>query len=145
MTQTPDAFPRRQRMGLLAKAQGPRLQGLMPDLPPHRMIRGPEIGSMMVQGRVGGIGAPFNLGEMTVTRATIALEDGTLGHAMVQGRGRDHALRAALIDALAEKGAPEAAALLHILASEAASARTTRAAKAEATRVEFFTLQRGED
>ncbi|MGQ3358871.1 MAG: phosphonate C-P lyase system protein PhnG, partial [Phreatobacter sp.] len=40
------------------------------------VLRAPEIGLVMVRGRVGGDGAPFNLGEATVTRAAVALPDG---------------------------------------------------------------------
>ena len=32
----------------------------------------------MVRGRVGGTGAPFNLGEMSVTRCSVRLADGSL-------------------------------------------------------------------
>ncbi|MFN0115117.1 MAG: phosphonate C-P lyase system protein PhnG, partial [Paracoccaceae bacterium] len=55
-------------MGLLARARPARLAALLPALPPHQALRGPEIGLVMVRGRVSGTGAPFNLGEMAVTR-----------------------------------------------------------------------------
>jgi alpha-D-ribose 1-methylphosphonate 5-triphosphate synthase subunit PhnG len=101
----------------------------------------------MVRGRTGGTGAPFNLGEMTVTRCSIRLPCGTVGHAWVQGRDKDHARRAALGDALMQtaEAARLQADILTPLADEAAEARATRAAKAAATKVEFFTLVRGED
>jgi alpha-D-ribose 1-methylphosphonate 5-triphosphate synthase subunit PhnG len=111
------------------------------------VIRPPEIGTVMLRGRAGGTGAPFNLGEMTVTRCAVRLSGAdTVGHGTVQGRGRDHALQAALIDALAEAGAAEAleAAILAPLRREAEARRTARAAKAEGTKVAFFTLVRGE-
>jgi alpha-D-ribose 1-methylphosphonate 5-triphosphate synthase subunit PhnG len=83
---------------------------------------------------------------MTVTRCVLRLETGRVGHAMVQGRDKDHARRAALIDALwqADPAGIEAAVLSPLRAAETA-ARATSAAKAAATRVEFFTLVRGED
>ena len=101
----------------------------------------------MVRGRAGGTGAPFNIGEMTVTRCALRLEDGTVGHAYVQGRDKAHAERAALVDALMQtKAAPRIeASVLRPLADEAGAARTARAARAAATRVEFFTMVRGED
>lgn len=134
-------------LSLLAKAAPARVAALMPDLPPHQTLRAPEIGAVMVRGRTGGTGAPFNLGEMTVTRASVRLADGRVGHGYVQGRDRAHAARAAVIDALMQ--GPEAdrirAQVLDPLAAEAAAARASRSAKAAATRVDFFTLVRGED
>lgn len=135
-------------MGLLARAPAARLAALLPaPLPGHRLLRAPEIGAVMVRGRTGATGAPFNLGEMTVTRCSLRLEDGAVGHAWVQGRNRDHARHAALADALLQGPAAAAirAGVLAPLAAEEAARRAARAAKAAATKVEFFTLVRGED
>lgn len=134
-------------MGLLARARPARLAALLPDLPPHDMLRPPEVGAVMVQGRVGGTGVPFNLGEMTVTRCVLRLGCGAVGHAHVQGRDRDHATRAAVVDALMQTDAAGATAtqVLAPLAADEATARATRAAKAAATKVDFFTMVRGED
>jgi alpha-D-ribose 1-methylphosphonate 5-triphosphate synthase subunit PhnG len=137
-------------MGLVARAEPAALAGLLAALgpePAHAFLRAPEIGAVMVRGRAGGTGSPFNLGEMTVTRCTLRLETGEVGHAWVPGRAREHARRAALIDALMQTGrAGEVrAAVLEPLARRAAEARAARAAKVAATRVEFFTLARGED
>jgi len=133
---------------ILACAAPQELAARMPgDLPAHEHLRAPEIGAVMVQGRLGGTGAPFNLGEMTVTRCTVRLETGEIGHAMVQGRDRAHAGRVALIDALMQTGraADLARDLVAPLAALQAARRTARAEKAAATRVDFFTLVRGED
>jgi alpha-D-ribose 1-methylphosphonate 5-triphosphate synthase subunit PhnG len=135
-------------MGLLARAPAASLAALMPaDLPAHIWVRPPEIGAVMVRGRTGAKGAPFNLGEMTVTRCALRLADGTVGHAHVQGRDRAHATRAALLDALLQgPRAPEVRqTVLHPLAAEEAARRTARATRAARTKVEFFTLVRGED
>ncbi|MBW0158188.1 phosphonate C-P lyase system protein PhnG [Sedimentimonas flavescens] len=142
-----DQLLRRSRMGLLARANPQRLAALMPDLPAHAWLRAPEIGTVMVRGRTGARGAPFNLGEMTVTRCSLRLEDGRVGHAYVQGRDRNHATRAALIDALMQgtEAARIEADLLLPLRAEEDERRTARAEKAAATRVEFFTMVRGED
>jgi alpha-D-ribose 1-methylphosphonate 5-triphosphate synthase subunit PhnG len=139
---------RQMRMGLLARAPVSRLAELMPDdLPDHQLLRPAEVGAVMVRGRVGAVGAPFNMGEMTVTRCSLRLASGEVGHAAVQGRDRAHALRAALVDAMMQ--GPRAAELqtrviapLHV---EEQARRTARAARAAANRVEFFTLVRGED
>ena len=139
--------PRPDWMSILAQARPDRLADLFPDLPPHTLLRAPEIGAVMVRGRAGGTGAPFNLGEMTVTRASVRLDCGAVGHAWVQGRSRDHALRAALVDALMQTDRADsvAAQVIAPLRDEAQARRAARAAKAAATRVEFFTLVRGED
>jgi alpha-D-ribose 1-methylphosphonate 5-triphosphate synthase subunit PhnG len=144
----PTITDRQRWMGLLARAAPDRLAALMPGpLPAHALLRAPEIGAVMVRGRVSATGAPFNLGEMTVTRCSVRLEGGAVGHAHVQGRDRDHARRAAVMDALMQ--GPEAAALqravLDPLAREEGARRHARAARAAATKVEFFTLVRGED
>ncbi|MBT0782253.1 phosphonate C-P lyase system protein PhnG [Paracoccus sp. pheM1] len=138
---------RRDWISALAKAPPGRLAALLPDLPAHEMLRAPEIGTVMVQGRIGGTGAPFNLGEMTVTRCSVRLAEGAVGHACVQGRDKAHAARAALADALMQTGAAPRieAQVLAPLRAEAAQARASRAARAAATRVEFFTMLRGED
>ena len=134
-------------MGLLARAMPARLAQLFPDLPPHDMLRPPEVGAVMVQGRTGGSGQPFNLGEVTVTRCALRLASGAVGHAHVQGRDKAHATRAAVLDALlqTEAAPPLRATVLAPLEAEEVARRTARAAKAAATRVEFFTLVRGED
>lgn len=140
----------RQRwMGLLARASATelarRIAALEP-LPPDEALRGPETGTVMVRGRTGGTGAAFNLGEMTVTRCSLRLPDGAVGHAMVQGRDRHHARRAALVDALMQgpRAAEAERAVIAPLAEAEAARRARRAAKAAGTRVQFFTLARGE-
>lgn len=144
-----DASPlaRKTWMATLAKAPPARLAALVPDLPAHAVLRQPEIGAVMVRGRVGATGAAFNLGEMTVTRASIRLETGEAGHAWVQGRDKDHALRAAAVDALMQTGqaADLTVRVLRPLETEAGAARAARAAKAAGTKVDFFTMVRGED
>lgn len=141
---------RRAWMGLIARAApealAARVAGLA-DLPEATMLRPPEIGGVMVRGRMGGTGAPFNLGEMTVTRCSLRLPCGTVGHAYVQGRDTAKARAAALLDALMQTArAPEIrATVLAPLAEAEAARRRDRAEKAAATKVDFFTLARGED
>src|SRR3546814_6848810 len=93
--------PRQRGMRVLARA-GKQLQAHSQALrePEHRYIRPAEAGMVMVRGRVGGSGAPFNLGEMTVTRCVVQLADGSTGHSYVAGRSKPHAELAALADAL---------------------------------------------
>lgn len=138
---------RQERMGLLARASADQLGALVAALPDYDWLRPPEVGAVMVRGRVGATGAPFNLGEMTVTRCALRLSDGRVGHAYVQGRDKAHATRAALVDAWmqgAEAAQVEADVLAPLRAREAVR-RSARAEKAAATKVEFFTMVRGED
>jgi alpha-D-ribose 1-methylphosphonate 5-triphosphate synthase subunit PhnG len=139
---------RREWLGLMAQAAPGRLVALTESVAaPFGWLRRPEIGTVMVRGRTGGTGAPFNLGEITVTRASLQLDGGPVGHGYVQGRDKKAAERAALIDALMQTEQAEAvrAQVIAPLAVEAAEAKRSRAAKAAATKVEFFTLVRGED
>lgn len=150
MTTTFSAEDRKGWMNLLATADEARLtelwQGYGAD-PACEFLRAPEAGGVMVRGRMGGTGGPFNLGEMTVTRCAVSLEDGTVGHGYVQGCSKAKAEIAAKADALMQTGAAEAlrAAVLVPLAEERRTRKHTRAAKAAATKVEFFTMVRGED
>ena len=146
MTETP-ITARQDWMSVLAKAPPARLAALMPDLPPHDLLRSPETGAVMVRGRAGATGAAFNLGEMTVTRCSVRLAGGVVGHAWVQGRDRAHATRAAVADAqLQTEAAPRLRAdVLEVLRAEAEGRRAARAARAAATKVDFFTMVRGED
>lgn len=150
MTAPVDPDDRAHWMGLLARAPADRLAALWAATglaPTVTTIRPAEVGSVMVRGRAGGSGAAFNLGEMTVTRATVRLDGGPVGHAWVQGRDKAQAHTAAVVDALMQTAeAPRLdAALLTPLAEEEEARRTRRARKAAATRVEFATLKRGED
>jgi alpha-D-ribose 1-methylphosphonate 5-triphosphate synthase subunit PhnG len=149
MAQTPqgqDVQARRRWMALAAQAKPADMAALMPELPQYTLLRGPELGTVMVRGQAGGTGAAFNLGEISVTRCALQLPDGRVGHAYVQGRSRDHALQAAVLDALMQGAqAPEVEArVLAPLAASAQMRRNERAAKAAATKVEFFTMVRGE-
>lgn len=146
----PDTVARKTWMGVLAKAPADQLaalwvkSGLTPD---HLMLRVPEVGAVMVRGRAGATGAPFNLGEMTITRCSVRLPCGADGHAYVQGRDKTKATQAALIDALMQTDHADHVkqTILTKLETDNQVKKSTRAAKAAATKVEFFTMVRGED
>jgi len=133
-------------MSILARASAEELQGLpspLPALPAHRVIRGPEIGLTMLRGRAGGDGAAFNLGEATITRCSVSLEDGTLGHCWRLGRDRRAAERAALLDACLQQAEWREVLLAEIVEplrhrQQEAAAQTAR--RAAATEVRFATL-----
>jgi len=147
----PDALPpdqpqaaRRRWMAVLARASAEELGERLGTLPAYRVLRGPEPGLVMVRGRAGGGGAPFNLGEMTATRCTVRTEAGQLGHAYVAGRSERQAELAAVADALLQDPARQPALLENLIEPLATLQRARReatAAKAAATRVQFFAMQ----
>ncbi|NTF85626.1 phosphonate C-P lyase system protein PhnG [Agrobacterium rhizogenes] len=142
---------RKRTADLLARAERDELDAAweaLSEKPAIQPVRGPETGLVMVRGRIGGGGAPFNLGEVTVTRATIRLASGTVGHAHALGTDREKVRLAAIFDALwhqpATKDFVEKTILLPITERIAGRDRQ-RAEETAATRVDFFTMVRGED
>ena len=89
--------PRQRWMAVLARADAGALQARLGDVPRYTVLRGPEAGLVMVRGRAGGGGAPFNLGEMTATRCTVRTDTGLVGHAYVAGRNERLAELAAVV------------------------------------------------
>lgn len=111
-------------------------------------VRGPETGLVTVRGRMGGGGAAFNCGEATVTRATVRIDGGEVGHAYALGRDRETVRVAAIIDAQWQSPQTRSQveeALLAPLRRELETERKRRREETEATKVDFFTLVRGED
>ncbi|HJZ19518.1 MAG TPA: phosphonate C-P lyase system protein PhnG [Bradyrhizobium sp.] len=117
------------------------------ELPAHEELREPENGLVMVRGRIGGDGAPFNLGEATVSRAAVRLATGEVGFGYTLGRDRQKAKMIALCDALVQSdghaGLVEAKVLVPLRAAMIAE-RNRSAAETAATRVNFYTMVRGE-
>lgn len=111
-------------------------------------LRPPEIGLVMLRGRIGGAGAPFNIGEASVTRAAVRLSSGETGFGYVLGRDREKARLAALCDALWQNDARRQLVedqLLTPLRREQDMRRAFAREQTAATRVDFFTLVRGDD
>jgi alpha-D-ribose 1-methylphosphonate 5-triphosphate synthase subunit PhnG len=131
-------------MAVLARATAEELAGAADGLlPAFTRLRGPEIGLVMLRGRAGGTGAPFNLGEATVTRCTVRSEDGWVGHAYCLGRDLRQAELAAALDAALQDPARKReleAVVVQPLATAQASRRETLSRRAAATQVQFFTL-----
>lgn len=137
---------RRHWMAVLARAEAQAINALLAPLPPlpaHEKLRPPETGLVMVRGRAGGDGAPFNLGEMTVTRCAVRLGE-LVGHAYVAGRDKQQAELAAVLDAALQDPARHAAlmdAVITPLAARQQVAREAEARRAAATRVDFLAMQ----
>ena len=147
----PDAVPpeqphaaRRRWMAVLARSDAAELSERLGTLPEYRVLRGPEAGLVMVRGRTGGGGAPFNLGEMTATRCTVRTDTGCVGHAYIAGRNERLAELAALTDALLQDPTRQNALLEEVIEPLAAMQQAQRdavSAKAAATRVQFFAMR----
>jgi alpha-D-ribose 1-methylphosphonate 5-triphosphate synthase subunit PhnG len=112
-------------------------------------LRRPETGLMMVQGRVGGTGERFNLGEVTVTRCALRLpaapSNSPVGVSYVLGRNHQQAQLAALADALLQDPAHHAAletSLLTPLREHLQAQQALRHARAQTTKVDFLTVAR---
>lgn len=138
---------RQQWMAILAKAERTALESYFAQsgLPDHTIMKKPETGTVMLEGRAGGSGQRFNLGEATVTRCVVKVGE-TLGYAYALGHDRRKALLAAVADAMlqANQGHEIQTSLIAPLAAAQADARVTASRKAAATKVDFFTLVRGD-
>jgi len=146
-----ETLARRRAMGLMARARAGELAEPLARFWPDilaRDLKPVETGLVMLRGRAGGDGAPFNLGEATVTRAVVEIEDGVRGYGHILGRDAEQARRAAILDALWQAKESRAAVDTKVLAPilERLAAEKAKAdAETAATRVDFFTLVRGED
>jgi alpha-D-ribose 1-methylphosphonate 5-triphosphate synthase subunit PhnG len=140
---------RKAAMAVLAHSDAAEIFGRLGKiaLPVHENLREPEIGLVMVRGRIGGDGAPFNLGEATISRAAVRLSTGEVGFGYTLGRDRQKARMIALCDAMVQSDEFADAVEAKVIAPLRAAILSERNRKAEetaATRVDFYTLVRGE-
>ena len=140
---------RKAAMAVLAHSKAADIAGRLDAvaLPAHEILREPESGLVMVRGRIGGDGAAFNLGEATVSRAAVRLASGEVGFGYTLGRDREKARMIALCDALVQTdefaGLVEGSVIEPLRAAMIAR-RHQKAAETAATRVDFYTMVRGE-
>ncbi|WP_315785980.1 phosphonate C-P lyase system protein PhnG [Bradyrhizobium sp. SZCCHNPS1003] len=140
---------RRAAMRVLAHASHVDIRARLDSLalPKHRDLRPAENGLVMLRGRIGGDGAPFNVGEATVSRAAVRLESGEVGFGYVLGRDAAKARLMALCDAMIQSSSHTRSIETQVVAPLQAQMRTSREHRAEeaaATRVDFYTMVRGE-
>lgn len=141
---------RQQWMSVLAKSSSQELEDAWLELsekPIYRHLHKPESGSIMVRGRAGGSGLRFNLGEMTATRCTIQIVKGHVGSAYVMGRDHRHAELAAIFDALLQDPLHHHKISNSVVSDLKVSNDKRReevSKKSAATKVDFFTMVRGE-
>ncbi len=154
MDQTPrslDDERRRRWLGVLASTSCEDLESAwdgLPEKPDYQWLRVPETGMALVRARAGGTGSRFNLGEVTITRCAVHLGDGTTGYGYVTGRQKRHAELVALFDAMLQQPTRRARLEREVIAplvEGVDTQRRKRAAQSAATKVEFFTLVRGDD
>jgi alpha-D-ribose 1-methylphosphonate 5-triphosphate synthase subunit PhnG len=137
-------------LAVLSRASLQQLESKLPpldDLPAVIQVRAPEVGMVMLRGRVGGTGNPFNLGEASVVRCAVRVGDGPLGVSYALGRDKRRAEVAALCDALLQDPSHHdrlQQTVLLPLAQAQAHARAHAQNQAAQSKVEFFTLVRGE-
>ena len=122
---------------------------------PIQWLRKPETGLMMVQGRIGGSGERFNVGEVTVTRCALRIahlstasnENDNLyvGISYILGRSHKHARLAAIADALLQNPMQHdtiESILLVPLRKHLGTLQSQRREKAQSTKVDFLTIAR---
>lgn len=141
--------PRQRWLSILARAREDELQDAIKrtgGVPEHIVLKAADAGTIMLEGRAGGTGQRFNLGEATVTRCVIRLRTGTIGVSYALGIGRRKARLAALIDArLQDANADdELHRAINSMAAAQSEARDLASRKAAATKVAFFTMARGD-
>ena len=149
---SPDAADRRRTMALLARASAHEISHGLAEAgladTSFTVLRPPEVGLAMVRGRQGATGAPFNLGEASVTRAAVRTEDGNVGIAYVLGREPEKAHLAALADALWQSARHRELIVREVLepvSQRLAAENSRRRGETSATTVDFFTMVRGDD
>jgi len=140
---------RKAAMAVLAHSDAAEISGRLAALavPEHQDLREGEDGLVMLRGRIGGDGAPFNLGEATVSRAAVRLATGEIGFGYTLGRDRAKARMIALCDAMVQSEQFADAVEVRVIAPLQAAMvakRNRKAAETAATRVDFYTLVRGE-
>ncbi|WP_298218695.1 phosphonate C-P lyase system protein PhnG [Halothiobacillus sp.] len=143
----PAVAARQRWLSILARAQDTDLIACLeqaPPLPAFHWLRSPEVGLIMVQGRIGGSGSAFNLGEMTISRGSIRDVAGRIGHGYTTGRRLKSIEWIARLDAVLQDTTLAPAYLTTViepLAQIQQAQRQTLAGKAAATEVKFFTLE----
>src|SRR5437899_4897159 len=140
---------RKAAMAVLAHSEAADIAGHLEAiaLPGHQDLREPENGLVMLRGRVGGDGAPFNLGEATVSRAAVRLASGEVGFGYTLGRDGEKARLIALCDALAQSrdfGGLVERDVIAPLREQLMIRRKQAAEETAATKVDFYTMVRGE-
>jgi len=142
------AADRSEWLGVLAKTPLGDLEQkwqTVPEKPHYQHLRQPETGLAMVRARAGGKGTQFNLGEMTMSRCVVSLGGDSVGVGYVKGRDLRHAELVAVFDAMMQgpyrKWTEES--VIEPLKRAQDQRQSETQSKAAKTRVDFFTMVRG--
>lgn len=146
----PQKTERQAWMATLARATSAEVDAIVElggGLPAHTVLKPAQTGTIMVEGRAGGTGRRFNVGEATMTRCVVRLDDGgQMGFAYALGTDRRKAHRSAVIDAMLQRPEAQGSALkaeIEALAARQRGAKELASRKAARTKVDFFTMVRG--
>jgi alpha-D-ribose 1-methylphosphonate 5-triphosphate synthase subunit PhnG len=136
-------------MAVLSRAARAELEAFTAgiDLPDYELVKGPETGAVMIEARAGGTGRRFNCGEATVTRAVVRMAGDVMGCSYALGRDTRKAELAAVLDGMLQSetwAGRISRELIVPLRERQEQQRIDVSRKAAATKVEFFTLQRGD-
>jgi alpha-D-ribose 1-methylphosphonate 5-triphosphate synthase subunit PhnG len=148
-SQTSPKTDRQIWMAVLARADTKVMQDFFDahnGLPVFQLMKPAETGTVMLEGRAGGTGRRFNVGEVTMTRCVVRLGE-QLGFSYALGRDKHKAVLAAVLDAALQDHSQHALIMRELitpLQQQANAAKNEASRKAAATKVEFFTLVRGD-
>lgn len=152
MTQTPQKnHARRQHwMSVLARADWAdiehRWKSVGIDLP-YTILREPEIGLAQIRGKMANKGDVFNVGDTTITRASVQFKNDVVGHCYTMGRNLDKALTCAVIDGVLQHDQHNQVVMDAVIAplqQAFIEKRKHRKQEIETSKVDFFTLVRGD-
>ena len=139
---------RQHWLSVLAHSQPQQLLAHWPaELPEYQLLRAPETGLTRLEARMGGTGRRFILGDTTVTRAVVRLENGVCGYSYLLGRDKAQAERCALLDALLQGDSSQHLyqQIIVPLAALREEQLALRSREVASSRVDFFTLVRGDN
>ena len=111
----------------------------------YDVLLGPEIGSIMIQGRAGGSGDKFNLGEATLTKCIVKFQEKT-GYSYHLGRNLIKSEYGAILDALMQIESYHSKLLMYVkeFQEEIQKEKTKIIAGSSESKVDFFTMVRGD-
>ena len=113
----------------------------------YRFLEEPAVSTVTVRVRGVGAGWGLSLGEMRVSRCSVQLPQGTIGHGYVAGRDLRHAELAAVFDALLQDPLRRPVLETRLIAPMLRAAGSSVAGSdtsAAATRAQLFTVTCGE-
>lgn len=135
-------------MGVLARASLEEIrvasEGI--EIPTVEIVKPAEVGTLMIEARAGGAGRRFNAGEATMTRCVVRHGE-ILGFSYALGRDKAKAQLCAALDCLLQTEARRDSVLRSViepLARAQDERRLVASRRAAATKVEFFTMVRGD-